>query len=348
MSDGNNFDKWIQERKVKRREFNASKLYEQLIKGDRVALGRSITLIESENQQDRMEARKLLQLCLARNSSSKRIGITGVPGVGKSTFIESLGSMLVNLGYKIAVLAVDPSSAISGGSIMGDKTRMENLSKNEHVFVRPSPTGMNLGGVSKNTRETITLCEAAGYDFILIETVGVGQSETIVQSMVDLFLLLHLSGAGDELQGVKRGIMELADLIAITKVDGENGQLAKIAKANLTNALHLFPPKENLWIPKVLLTSAIENKGISELWETMEQYFDSVLRQGWFDQNRKNQELKVLEEHLVGLSNIYFQRNFEECKSIKNDYIQKILKGKITGINAAEELFEKMIEKKRE
>jgi LAO/AO transport system kinase len=348
MSKDNKIEKWLSTRKEKKREFNAEILYKNLIKGDRVALGRAITLIESTNGQDRFEARKLIKLCLRHKSNSKRIGITGVPGVGKSTFIECFGSMLVNQGYKIAVLAVDPSSSLSGGSIMGDKTRMEKLSNNDHVFIRPSPTGMNLGGVAKNTRETITLCEAAGYDLILIETVGVGQSETVVQSMVDLFILLHLAGAGDELQGVKRGIMELADIIAITKVDGDNKQLAKTAKVNLSNALHLFPPKDNHWIPKVLLTSSIENLGIDELWDSVMKYFDSIMNQGWFNENRNNQELMVLDEHLKRLSSNYFQNSFEDFDKTEQEYKQMILDGHISGTNAAEEIYEMYKNKKRE
>src|SRR5690606_22316806 len=230
------------------------------------------------------------------------IGITGVPGVGKSTFIETFGTYLTSKGKQIAVLAVDPSSTLSRGSILGDKTRMEELTKNDKAFIRPSPSGTSLGGVARKTRETIILCEAAGFDTILIETVGVGQSETAVHSMVDFFLLLKLAGAGDELQGIKRGIMEMADAIVINKAEGENLKNAKIAKVEFNRALHLYPPKESGWQPKVLLASALQNTGISEVWELIEAYLNLSKSTRFFDHNRNEQNkfwlLQTIEDRL--------------------------------------------------
>src|SRR5690606_20797060 len=232
--------------------------------------------VESTNPQHTAKANDIIQQCLPYANASIRIGITGVPGVGKSTFIETFGTYLTSRGRHIAVLAVDPSSSLSRGSILGDKTRMETLVNNENAFIRPSPSGTSLGGVARKSRESIILCEAAGFDTILIETVGVGQSETAVHSMVDFFLLLKLAGAGDELQGIKRGIMEMADAIVINKADGDNLKNAKIAKVEFNRALHLYPIKESGWQPKVLLASAIENKGIPEVWQLIEDYLNLV------------------------------------------------------------------------
>ncbi|NQX77064.1 methylmalonyl Co-A mutase-associated GTPase MeaB, partial [Gilvibacter sp.] len=219
-----------------------------------------------------------------------RIGITGVPGVGKSTFIEQFGQLLLAQGHKVAVLAVDPSSSISRGSILGDKPRMESLVKAENAFIRPSASGDSLGGVARKTREAIVLCEAAGYDVILIETVGVGQSETAVHSMTDFFLLLKLAGAGDELQGIKRGIIEMADAIVINKADGENEKAARLAKAEFNRALHLYPEKENGWTPKTLTCSAIENKGIDAIYELIQGFTQQTQDSGAFEHNRQQQE----------------------------------------------------------
>jgi LAO/AO transport system kinase len=226
---------------------------------------------------------------LPHANRSIRIGITGVPGVGKSTFIESFGNLLIAEGKKVAVLTVDPSSSISKGSILGDKTRMESLVKEANAYIRPSASGDTLGGVARKTRETIILCEAAGFDVILIETVGVGQSETAVHSMTDFFLLLKLAGAGDELQGIKRGIMEMADSIVINKADGDNLKAAKIAKNEFNRALHLYPAKESGWEPKTLLCSALKNEGIAEIWEVVSSYFEAVKTNGYFDHKRKEQ-----------------------------------------------------------
>ncbi len=245
---------------------SADELVHAILAGDITALSRAITLVESKNPDHMEKANQVIKKCLPHANKSIRIGITGVPGVGKSTFIESFGKLLTDNGKKVAVLAVDPSSGISKGSILGDKTRMEDLVKEKNAFIRPSPSGESLGGVARKTRETIILCEAAGFDTIIIETVGVGQSETAVHSMVDFFLLLKLAGAGDELQGIKRGIIEMADAIAINKADGDNLKRANLAKLEFNRALHLYPDKESEWKPKVMLCSAIKKTGIDEIW----------------------------------------------------------------------------------
>ena len=249
-----------------------NKLSQEVIAGNRSALARAITLVESTLFEHQQEAQSILQDILPHSGQSLRIGITGVPGVGKSTFIEALGKHLTAQGIKVAVLAIDPSSKKSGGSILGDKTRMYELSVDDLAFIRPSPTSGSLGGVAKKTRESILLCETAGYEVILIETVGVGQSETAVHSMVDVFVLLMLAGAGDELQGIKRGIMEMSDILLINKADGNNLITAKKAQAQYKSALHLFPPKPNGWTPKVGICSALEKQHIDQAWETIETY----------------------------------------------------------------------------
>ncbi len=278
------------------------RLIEGIKKSDKASLAKAITLVESANPEHLEKAEELIGKSLSIASRSVRIGITGVPGVGKSSFIEVLGKTLTDMGKKVAVLAVDPTSALSKGSILGDKTRMEELSKDPNAFIRPSPSGKSLGGVARKTRESIILCEASGYDVILVETVGVGQSEIAVHSMVDFFLLLKLSGAGDELQGIKRGIMEMADAIAINKADGNNIERAKLAQVEFSRALHLYPPKENGWVPKVLLCSAIENKGITELWEVIQNFCKSMKDNGYFETNRrlqnKNWFLQTVDEQI--------------------------------------------------
>lgn len=256
---------------------------------NQAVLSRAITLVESNAAKHQQQAQEIVEKCLPYSNKSIRIGITGVPGVGKSTFIESFGQLLISKGKKVAVLAVDPSSSISRGSILGDKTRMEELVKEENAFIRPSASGDTLGGVARKTRETIILCEATGFDVILIETVGVGQSETAVHSMTDFFLLLKLAGAGDELQGIKRGIMEMADSIVINKADGENLKAAKLARNEFNRALHLYPPKESGWTPKTMMASAIQNEGISEIWEVILEYHEKVKANGYFHIKREEQ-----------------------------------------------------------
>lgn len=268
---------------------STEQLIADILKKNQTALSRAITIIESTAQKHQQQAKEIIEKCLPHANKSIRIGITGVPGVGKSTFIESFGKLLIAKGKKVAVLTVDPSSSISRGSILGDKTRMEELVKEKNAFIRPSASGDTLGGVARKTRETIILCEAAGFDVILIETVGVGQSETAVHSMTDFFLLLKLAGAGDELQGIKRGIMEMADSIVINKADGENKKAAKLAKNEFNRALHLYPPKESEWAPKTLLCSALHDEGIDEIWEVVSNYFETTQNNGYFQHNRMQQ-----------------------------------------------------------
>lgn len=279
------------------------KLYEALCQGDRVALGRAITLVESNLEQHRSLAAELIGRCVRSAKSSQRIGITGVPGVGKSTFIETLGVALADSGRHVAVLAVDPSSDIGKGSILGDKTRMERLSAHPNAFIRPTPSSGSLGGVARRTKETITLCEAAGYDTILIETVGVGQSETAVHAMVDMFILLVLAAAGDELQGIKRGIMEMADLVIINKDDGDNATQTAIAKASYHHALHLFPAKPSGWTVPVLSCSSINAQGFEAIASKMDEYFRLIALNGYLEEHRKEQNNqwldKAIEEELM-------------------------------------------------
>jgi len=269
----------------------AEDLISKILKGDITALSRSITLVESKNTTHLEKANTIIKGCLPHANKSIRIGITGVPGVGKSTFIETFGTYLTALGKKVAVLAVDPSSSITKGSILGDKTRMEDLVKNESAYIRPSASGDSLGGVARKTRESIILCEAAGFDTIIIETVGVGQSETAVHSMVDFFLLLKLAGAGDELQGIKRGIMEMADAIVINKADGDNVKRAKLAKVEFNRALHLYPEKESGWQPKVSMCSALHDEGIAEIWDLIEQY-QKLTKENLFFEHKRNEQNK--------------------------------------------------------
>jgi LAO/AO transport system kinase len=264
--------------------------FSKITAGNMPALSKAITLVESNLPKHQEMAEELVKICLPYSGKSIRIGITGVPGVGKSTFIEAFGNILTQAGKKVAVLAVDPSSSVNKGSILGDKTRMETLVQNPNVFIRPSASGDNLGGVAKKTRESILLCEAAGFDVILVETVGVGQSETAVHSMVDFFLLLQLAGAGDELQGIKRGIMEMCDAIIINKADGDNVKWAQLAKQNYENALHLYAEKINNWQPKVLTCSAIEKTGIENIWEMIQSYVLLTQSNQSFDDKRNNQE----------------------------------------------------------
>ncbi len=264
--------------------------------GNRAMLSQAITLIESSKSEYREVGQEILEAVLPLTGNSIRVGITGVPGVGKSTIIEAIGKLLIDRNYKIAVLTIDPSSTKSKGSILGDKTRMPFLSTHDHAFIRPSPTSGTLGGVAQKTRETLLLCEAAGYDTIFIETVGVGQSETSVHSMVDMFLLLMLAGAGDELQGIKRGIMEMADLIAINKAESDNEPAAERAKREYENALSLFPKSESGYRTKVLTCSALNNVGIDEIWKEIEDFIDHSKSIGYFDSNRKNQSLYWLHE----------------------------------------------------
>ena len=269
-------------------------LASELRSGDRRALGRGITLLESSHADDREPANRLLELLTPYSGGAIRLGISGVPGVGKSTFIESLGNLLIDAGHRLAVLAVDPSSALSGGSILGDKTRMETLSRRLEAFIRPSPAGGTLGGVTRHTRETLTLVEAAGFDVVIVETVGVGQSETAVADLTDLFLLLLLPGGGDELQGIKRGIVELADLIVVNKADGEMTAAAERAAADYRNALHFLRPRSPRWTVPVTTCSALEGRGIDRIWALVSEFRQIMTASGDLQEKRAAQARRWL------------------------------------------------------
>lgn len=322
---------------------SVDELVSNILKNDKVALSRAITLIESTNPEHFEKANAIINGCLPHANQSVRIGITGVPGVGKSTFIEAFGTYLTSIGKKVAVLAVDPSSTISHGSILGDKTRMEELVKDENAFIRPSASGETLGGVARKTRETIILCEAAGFDTIIIETVGVGQSETAVHSMVDFFLLLKIAGAGDELQGIKRGIMEMADTIVINKADGDNVAKAKLTKTEFNRALHLFPAKNSGWIPKVTTCSAFEKTGIDAVWNIISEYFELVKNNDYFNAKRQNQNqywmLETINEQLKN----HFYTNPSIASSLEN-YKTQVANSQISPFAAAQELLKKYFE----
>ncbi|MBA6315076.1 methylmalonyl Co-A mutase-associated GTPase MeaB [Cellulophaga baltica] len=319
----------------RKRQPSVASLIQGIRDGDKIALSRAITLVESKNKTHLIQANQIIEACIADKKNTLRIGITGVPGVGKSTFIEALGKYLTNQGKKVAVLAVDPTSSLSKGSILGDKTRMEVLVRDENAFIRPSPSGDSLGGVARKTRESIILCEAAHFDVILIETVGVGQSETAVHGMVDFFLLLKLAGAGDELQGIKRGIMEMTDTIVINKADGKNKQAANLAKIEFTRALHFYPPKENGWVPKVLQCSALENEGISEVWQTILNFKDATAEAIYDKRKYQNKFwlLQTIEDNL--------KMQFYEDTAIQEQLEQLttlVMNAKVSPFVAAEQL----------
>lgn len=276
-------------RRSRKKEFSVDDFSQEIRLGSRLHLAKAITLLESTVLEDKRDGQNLLQELLPYTGNSIRLGITGVPGAGKSTFIEAFGKQLCDMGHKVAVLAIDPSSSLSGGSILGDKTRMEELVRHENAFIRPSPSAGTLGGVHKKTRETMLLCEAAGYDVILIETVGVGQSETIVRGMVDFFMLLVLTGAGDELQGMKKGIMELADLLVVHKADGNNAKMAKKTVAEYEQILHFLQPASPGWTTKALPVSSVERIGISEVWQVVEEFKKTLDQSGVFEGRRQSQ-----------------------------------------------------------
>lgn len=291
--------------KYSRPKLTPAQLAEGVLNTDRGILGRAITLAESNLPAHTDEAQEVLKTLLPHTGKSIRVGITGVPGVGKSTFIESLGYFLINNGYKVAVLAVDPSSSKSGGSILGDKTRMERIGRDERCFIRPSPSGGTLGGVARKTRETMLICEAAGFDVILIETVGVGQSETTVRSMSDFFLLLMLAGAGDELQGIKKGIMELADALIINKADGDNKLAAEMARNEYERAMHYLQPSTEGWTSHAFTCSAKKDRGIEEIWQVILKFKEITGQSGVFDNHRRQQNINwvhdMVDEHLRNL-----------------------------------------------
>jgi LAO/AO transport system kinase len=311
----------------RKKHISPKELLQGIRSGDKSALSRGITLIESTKPEHQLQARELLEACLPYANNSLRIGITGVPGVGKSTFIESFGKFYTSKGHHVAVLAVDPSSNLSKGSILGDKTRMEELVKDSNAFIRPSASGSSLGGVARKTREAIILCEAAGFDIIIIETVGVGQSETVVHSMTDFFLLLKLAGAGDELQGIKRGIMEMADAIVINKADGENIKAAKLAKTEFNRALHLFPEKESGWSPKTLTCSALNNEGVAEIVQLIAEYVELTKSNSYFEKRRADQNKFWLLETI---------NNNLRSEFYENPVIKKELKERLSALERNE------------
>ena len=328
----------------KRKQFSITEYVNGIQSGDRTILSQAITLIESALPEHQKTAQEIIEACLPYAGNSIRVGITGVPGVGKSTFIEALGETITGKGHKLAVLAIDPSSERSKGSILGDKTRMELLSANENAYIRPSPAAGSLGGVARKTRESIILCEAAGFDTIFIETVGVGQSETAVHSMVDFFLLLMLAGAGDELQGIKRGIMEMADAIAINKADGDNFKKARHAKAEYKNALHLFPPSLSGWEPQVLTISALKHEGIETLWNTILDYKKITAINGYFHANRQEQAKYWMYQTINESLQDDFYRNESILAQLK-EIEKKVIDRKISSFQAAQYLLEKYLKK---
>jgi len=307
--------------------------------GNRTILSQAITLIESTRQSHRELAQDIIEACLPDTGKAIRIGITGVPGVGKSTFIESLGNHIIDKGHQLAVLAIDPSSTRTKGSILGDKTRMETLATNENAYIRPSPTAGSLGGVAQKTRETIYLCEAAGFDTIFIETVGVGQSETAVHSMVDFFLLLMLAGAGDELQGIKRGIMEMADAIAINKTDNTNPNTVQQAVREYKNALHLYPETESGWSPKVTTCSALNRDNIPEIWEMMQNYITLTKENGYFKAKRNRQAKHWMYDTITNqLTDRFFDN--PAVKKQRDNIERQVLNGELSSFKAAQKLLD--------
>jgi LAO/AO transport system kinase len=313
---------------------DAKALAEALMKGDRASLAQAITCVESGPVD---VANEIVRLCVKASGNSVRMGITGVPGVGKSTFIDTFGMALLEAGKRVAVLAVDPSSPISKGSILGDKTRMEHLAADSRAFIRPSPSSDTLGGVARKTRETILLCEAAGYDTILVETVGVGQSETAVHAMTDFFVLLMLAGAGDQLQGIKRGIMEMCDAMIITKADGSNTPNATRAQSEYSSALHLFPAREDGWFPPVLTTSALERKGIEEVVQLLGHFTTWMTERGLLEERRKKQNLSWLHEELRLLIVERFYQSTHVASELKE--LEKLVAdGQISPFQAASKL----------
>ena len=324
----------------RKKQPSSKELIEGILNGNITALSRAITLVESTNVSHLEKANEVVNACLPHANKSIRIGITGVPGVGKSTFIEAFGKYLTGLGKKVAVLAVDPSSTISHGSILGDKTRMEDLVKDKNAYIRPSASGETLGGVARKTRETITLCEACGFDTIIIETVGVGQSETAVHSMVDFFLLLKIAGAGDELQGIKRGIMEMADAIVINKADGDNVRKSNLAKVEFGRALHFFPAKKSGWIPSTSTCSSITREGIPEVWETINQFVTlTKLNNFFFDKRKEQNQYWMLETINEQLKTNFF--NHPEIEKLLEENKKAVQNDEISPFAAAQLLLKK-------
>ena len=323
----------------KKRIPTASEMVEGIIKGDVTMLSRGVTLVESLNHDHQILAQEIIEKCLPYSGNSRRIGITGVPGAGKSTSIDAFGLHVLKQGGKLAVLAIDPSSERTKGSILGDKTRMERLSVHPSAFIRPSPSAGSLGGVARKTRETIVLCEAAGYDNIFVETVGVGQSETAVHSMVDFFLLIQLAGTGDELQGIKRGIMEMADGIVINKADGDNIDRARLAQTQFRSALHLFPPTQSGWKPEVLTYSGYYELGIDEVWKMIDRYFEHVKSNGFFDRQRCEQAMYWMYETIDDRLKSDFYRN-PEIAELLTQKEARVLSNRQSSFTAARDVLD--------
>ncbi|QMU28891.1 methylmalonyl Co-A mutase-associated GTPase MeaB [Adhaeribacter radiodurans] len=320
------------------KRFYVDQYVDQILAGNRVVLSRAITLVESKLPADQELAQQVINRLLPYSGNSIRIGITGAPGVGKSTFIEALGNYLIlKEQKKLAVLAIDPTSQRTGGSILGDKTRMPVLATQLQAYIRPSPAGNSLGGVACYTRESILLCEAAGFEVIFVETVGVGQSETAVHSLTDFFLLLLLAGAGDELQGLKKGIMEMADALIITKADGSNLEKARVARAEYINALHLFPVPPSGWQVPVQLSSALENTGISEVWKSIQEYAQKMQKSKYWQEKRNQQHLYWFRETIRQTLEEKFFAHPEVAKHIKEKE-QQVISGQLSAFAAAQEL----------
>ncbi len=327
-------------KKIQRKTYTSGEYAEEILKGNITVLSQAVTLVESNKYEHQQIAQEIIEKCLPYSGKSCRIGITGVPGAGKSTSIDAFGIHLIHdKKKKLAVLAIDPSSERSKGSILGDKTRMEELSKEENAFIRPSPSAGSLGGVARKTRETIVLCESAGFDTIFVETVGVGQSETAVHSMVDFFLLIQLAGTGDELQGIKRGIMEMADGIVVNKADGNNIDKAKLAASQFKNALHLFPMPESGWLPKVLTYSGYYKKGIKEIWEMIDEYFAFTKENEYFEYRRNSQAKYWMYESINEQIKSRFYQNEMILKELKIKEKQ-ILNSEISSFIAAKQMLE--------
>lgn len=331
-------------KKFKPRQYSAQEYVEAILAGNRVMLSKAITLIESKLQDHYALAQSIIEGCLPHAGKSIRIGITGVPGAGKSTFIEALGGQITAQGHKLAVLAIDPSSERTKGSILGDKTRMETLCNDPNAFIRPSPSAGSLGGVARKTRETIILCEAAGFDVVFVETVGVGQSETQVHSMVDTFLLLMLAGAGDELQGIKRGIMEMADILAITKADGHNVQKATAAMAQYQSALRLFPPTPSGWEPHAMKCSAVTQEGIYAVWEKIMEHIDYVKSKDFFVQKRRGQDKFWMTQTVEEAIREHFYHH-PAVKAHLREMEEKVLKDQLSSFQAAKKLLDLYFDK---
>lgn len=333
-------------KKKARRVMSTDDYVKGILEGNITILSQAITLVESVLPEHHAQAQEIIEKCLPHAGKSIRIGITGVPGAGKSTFIEAIGNMITGLKHKLCVLAIDPSSERSGGSILGDKTRMETLVHNPDVFIRPSPSAGSLGGVARKTRETVVLCEAAGFDVVFIETVGVGQSETAVHSMVDMFMLLQIAGAGDELQGIKRGIMEMADMVAITKADGSNKDRADIAKSHFVNALNLFPMPESKWKPKVYTCSSVEKTGLREIWGGVEDFLKFTKQNGYFAENRNRQSRYWMYESINETLKDSFYRN-PEVEAMLPEMEKDVLENRKSSFVAAKELLDIYFQKNR-